>query len=247
MKAMILAAGLGSRLRPLTDTTPKALIEVSGRPLLEYQLQKLERAGVTEVIINTHHLAEQIHRYISAQHFGLRIEISHEEDLLDTGGGLKKAAWFFDDGQPFILQNTDVLSDLDYTKMLTAHRESKGLATLAVRQRDTSRYFLFDDQMRLAGWENVQSGDKRLVRQTPAALQRLSFMGIHIISPELFGHFPAEERFSIVEFYLQLSAAGHSIGGFRGDDYDWLDVGKPQQLAMAQTDKRFDHLVNSKR
>src|SRR5712692_1778130 len=157
MKAMILAAGLGTRLRPLTDTRPKALVELSGRTLLEITLSRLRTFGVTDVIINVHHFADQVIAYLkSHNNFGMRIEISREEILLDTGGGLKKATWFFlEDSarldEPFLLHNVDVISTIDFARMLQFHSENHALATLAVQSRETSRYLLFDDHHQLRG------------------------------------------------------------------------------------------------
>src|ERR1700674_4100484 len=157
MKAMILAAGLGTRLRPLTDDRPKALVEVAGHTLLEITLRRLQQFGVGEVIVNVHHLADAVMDYLKKHdNFGMRIEISREEVLLDTGGGLKKAAWFFLDGsistdEPFILHNVDVISTIDIDRMVQSHRESQALATLAVQERETSRYLLFDEQNQLCG------------------------------------------------------------------------------------------------
>src|SRR5713226_6833926 len=157
MKAMILAAGLGTRLRPLTDTRPKALVELSGRTLLEITLSRLRTFGITEVIINVHHFADQVIVYLkSHNNFGLRIEISREEVLLDTGGGLKKAAWFFQEDssrldEPFLLHNVDVISAIDLRAMLQFHTENQALATLAVQSRESSRPLLFDDHLQLRG------------------------------------------------------------------------------------------------
>ncbi|HYA62509.1 MAG TPA: sugar phosphate nucleotidyltransferase, partial [Candidatus Sulfotelmatobacter sp.] len=157
MKAMVLAAGQGTRLRPLTDERPKALVEIGGRTLLEITLWRLRAFGVREVIINVHHFADMIVEYLKANgNFGLRIEVSREKVLLDTGGGLKKAGWFFlEDVQtldePFLLHNVDVISTIDFGCMLQAHRERQALATLAVQERETSRYLLFDEQLQLCG------------------------------------------------------------------------------------------------
>ncbi len=192
MKAMILAAGLGTRLRPLTDDRPKALVEIDGRTLLEITLSRLRTFGVREVIINVHHFADMIVEYLKANdNFGMRIEVSREEVLLDTGGGLKKAAHFFlEDSsrpeEPFILHNVDVLSTIDLRRMVQFHTENQALATLAVQDRKTSRYLLFDEQLQLCGRrsgrdQNLNSFDPR------QQLQALAFSGIHVISPRLLG------------------------------------------------------------
>src|ERR1700716_3566623 len=186
MKAMILAAGLGTRLRPLTDSRPKALVEVAGRTLLEITLERLRSFGIHEVIINVHHFAGMILDYLKTKdNFGMRIEVSREEVLLDTGGGLKRAAWFFREGSdPFILHNVDVISTIDLQRMVQFHTENQALATLAVQDRETSRYLLFDEQLQLCGRRSGQGQKPELVRSS-GQVQALAFAGIHVISPRL--------------------------------------------------------------
>lgn len=234
MKAMIFAAGLGTRLRPLTNERPKALAEVNGVPLLEIAIRRLQQAGAGELIVNIHHLGEQIEAFLHRKTFpGLHIAISDERDLLlDTGGGLKKAAWFFDDGQPFIVYNADVLTTLDLKAMYDAHIRSGAIATLAVRERASSRAFLFDAGGSLSGWRNTATGAERICRHADT-LHPLAFSGIHVISPRLFDYMPAQDVFSIVEVYLDV-AARETILAWRHDADLWLDVGKPEQLARAQ-------------
>jgi len=166
MKAMILAAGLGTRLKPFTDAHPKALYQSEGKTLLEHAIDHLKTAGITEVIINVHHFARQIIDFLNQhENFGLHIAISDETgELLETGGGVKKAAWFFNDCDAAIIRNVDILSDLDLSKFITYHRSSGSLATLAIRKRETSRYLLFDDEMQLCGWENRKTGERLIVR-----------------------------------------------------------------------------------
>ncbi len=234
MKAMILAAGLGSRLRPLTDSIPKALIPVNGKPLLQRVVEKLKAQGINELIVNVHHLGEQVVRFIREnQSFGLRIEISRESELLDTGGGIKQAAWFFDDGRPFLVHNVDIITDLDIPAMLTAHVQTGALATLAVRKRKTNRYFLFDKDRRLCGWEAVNTGEQKIVASRAKDLQRFSFMGVHILSPEIFSLFPEQKAFSIVPVYLDMASQGKPVYAFPANDCNWLDVGKPETLKQA--------------
>jgi len=175
MKAMVLAAGLGTRLRPLTNDRPKALVTVGGRTMLEITLAQLRHFGVTEVIVNTHHFGEMIREYLQAnRNFGMRIEVSSEEDLLDTGGGLKKAAWFFLEGEgavaqsPFILHNVDVISTIDLARMMQFHTEQHALATLAVQDRETKRYLLFDQNSMLCGRRAGHDGEPEMARSTPA-------------------------------------------------------------------------------
>jgi NDP-sugar pyrophosphorylase family protein len=227
---MVLAAGLGTRLRPLTNDRPKALVEVAGRTLLEITLERLRAFGVREVIVNTHAFAEMIPHYLKAHdNFGMGIEISHEDELLDTGGGLKKAAWFFEGSpQPFLLHNVDVISTIDLGRMARFHTERDALATMAIQDRKTSRPLLFDQQQQLRargtaaapaeGWE-------------PAA-----FAGIHVISPRIFSEMKQTGAFSIIDAYLRLSAQGERIVGFRADEYRWRDLGRPESVLEAAQD-----------
>jgi NDP-sugar pyrophosphorylase family protein len=241
MKAMILAAGLGTRLKPLTDNKPKALIEIGGVPLLEHVIIKLKKFGIREIIINTHHFADQIEKFLRAKnHFEIHIELSYEKELLDTGGGLKRAGWFFDDRQPFLLYNTDVLSNIDLNVMRKTHLTAQALATLAVRQRDTSRYFLFDEQEKLVGWESKASGERKLTAIPDGKTTSLSFMGIHLISPRIFNLFKETGAFSIVEAYLRLAGEGQMIKAFRADAYSWLDLGRIENIAKAEKIRSFE-------
>ena len=236
MKAMILAAGLGTRLRPLTDHRPKALVEVAGRTLLEITLARLRSFGIGEVIINAHHFAEMVERYLASnQNFGMRIEISREETLLDTGGGLKKAAWFFDTNEPLVLHNVDVISTIDLHRVLAAHTEKKALATMAVQDRPTSRYLLFDKNLLLCGRRAGRDGEPELVRQS-SQVEALAFSGIHVISPRIFSKLSEEGSFSIIASYLRLAGEGEKIVGFRADEYSWRDLGKLENLAKAAED-----------
>ena len=239
MKAMILAAGLGTRLRPLTDNRPKALVEIGGRTLLEITLARLRAVGVGDVIINVHHFAEMVQEYLQAKNnFGMHIEVSREDVLLDTGGGLKKAAWFFLEDQnrrdePFILQNVDVVSTIDLARIVQFHRENKALATLAVKDRQTRRYLLFDDQLQLCGRQNGPEGDPEFVRPSSGA-QALAFSGVHVISPRLLPMLTEEGAFPIIASYLRLASQGECIVAFRADEYYWRDLGRPEHLAEAE-------------
>jgi len=239
MKAMILAAGLGTRLRPLTDHRPKALVEIAGRTLLEITLSRLRAFGIREVIINVHHFAGMILEYLKTNdNFGMRIEVSREEVLLDTGGGLKKAAWFFLENsaeEPFILHNVDVNSTIDLGRMVQFHTEGQALATLAVQDRETSRYLLFDEQLQLCGRRSGRDQKPELVRSSPPA-QALGFCGIHVISPRLLAMMNEEGVFSIIPSYLRLAAEGEKIIAFRADEYYWRDLGKPDNLLQAAQD-----------
>jgi NDP-sugar pyrophosphorylase family protein len=241
MKAMILAAGLGTRLRPLTDDRPKALVTVAGRTLLEIALSRLRAFGVSEVIVNTHHHADMIVDYLKANdNFGMRIEVSREETLLDTGGGLKNAACFFLNSggslqQPFILYNVDVISTIDLGRMVWFHTEQAALATLAVQDRETARYLLFDEQGQLCGRRAGSDGNAELVR--PAGpVQGLAFSGIHVISPQLLTKMTEEGAFSIIAAYLRLAAQGEKIMAFRADKCYWRDLGRPENILRAALD-----------
>ncbi len=242
MRAMILAAGLGTRLRPLTNDRPKALVEVAGRTLLEIAIARLREFGVREVIVNVHHFAGMVTEYLREKNnFGLRIEISEEGSLLDTGGGLKKAAWFFrEEGPapaPFILHNVDVISAIDLRRMLAFHTENQALATLAVQRRQTSRYLLFDEQMRLCGRRLVKERKTELVRPSPQ-FEELAFSGIHVISPRLLGLMSENGAFSIVQSYLRLAGEGERIVAYRADGDTWCDVGTPESVARAAEDMK---------
>jgi NDP-sugar pyrophosphorylase family protein len=235
MKAMILAAGFGTRLRPLTDGRPKALVTVAGKTLLEITIERLRNFGVTEIIVNVHHFAEQIEEFLREhRNFGLRIEISREDELLDTGGGLKKAAWFFrGDEAPFLLHNVDVLSAIDLGAMLKAHRDRRALATLAVMQRKTSRYLLFDDVGQLCGRRAGVDGEPEMARPAETTQAR-AFCGIHVIEPRLLSMLTEQGAFSIIPAYLRLAADGERIAAFQADAYSWRDVGKLEDLAEAE-------------
>jgi NDP-sugar pyrophosphorylase family protein len=239
MKAMVLAAGLGTRLRPFTDDRPKALVTLGGKTLLEIALLTLRSLGVDEVIVNVHHFAEMVCDYLDENgNFGMHVEISHEVELLDTGGGLKKAAWFFlEDGgnEPFILHNVDVLSTIDLSRMVRRHAEQDALATLAVQERDTSRYLLFDESGQLCGRRIGRDGLDEMAR--PAAqILPLAFAGIHVISPRLLTEMREEGAFSIIDAYLNLAARGEKIAAFRADEYYWRDLGRPENIAEAERD-----------
>jgi NDP-sugar pyrophosphorylase family protein len=239
MKAMVFAAGLGTRLRPLTDDCPKALVTVAGRTLLDITLSRLRTFGVREVIVNVHHFADQVVETLAAnQNFGMRIEVSREEELLNTGGGLKKAAWFFLEAgsnaeEPFFIHNVDVLSTIDLARMAQFHAQRNALATLAVQERATSRPLLFDAGSRLRG----RGGPSKSAPETSApTFQSLAFSGIHVVSPRIFAQLDEEGAFSIVDAYVRLAGQGESILGFRADGAYWRDLGRPGDLIAAERD-----------
>ena len=245
MKAMVLAAGLGTRLRPLTNDRPKALVTVAGRTMLEIALARLREFGVTEVIVNTHHFAEKINQYLIAnKNFGMRIEISHEEELLDTGGGLKKAAWFFLDGKdpedpslaPFILHNVDIVSTIDIAMMMQAHKERGALATIAVQKRKTSRYLVFDAREdRLTGRIRVQ-GNEPVMAKSSLTGEALAYSCIQVFSPRFLGKITETGAFSVFDPELRMATEGEKILAFRADGAYWRDLGTPQSVEAAASE-----------
>jgi mannose-1-phosphate guanylyltransferase len=241
VKAMILAAGLGRRLQPLTDSRPKALVEVAGRTMLEIALSRLRAYDVREVVINVHHFADMILEYLKRNdNFGMRVEVSREDVLLDSGGGLKKAADFFledphDFEKPFILHNVDVISTIDLRRMVESHNRNRALATLGVQDRETSRYLLFDEHLQLCGRRTGRDQKNELVRPSPS-VEALGFSGIHIISPRLLALLLEEGVFSIINSYLRLAAQGEKIIAFRSDEYYWRDLGRPDDVLQAAQD-----------
>jgi len=234
MKAFILSAGLGTRLKPMTENIPKALVEVNGKPLLQSLIENLKQQGCTDFVINVHHFADLVIDFLNAnQNFGVTIEISDErETLLDTGGAVLNAKKFLENESFFLMHNVDILSDIDLNEMAKHHVKSGALATLAVRDRDSGRKFLFDDDLCLKGWQNVKTNEKILTKTTNEELTPLAFSGIHIINSEIFKHINQQGKFSIVETYLDL-AKTFDIRGFPHDNDFWLDVGKPQDLEKA--------------
>ena len=237
MRAMILAAGLGTRLRPLTDDRPKALVEIAGRTLLEITLRRLAAFGIREVIVNAHHFADMVVEYLKKNgDFGLRVEISREDVLLDTGGGLKKAAWFFEGSpDPLVLHNVDVVSTIDLGRMIEFHQKNQALVTLAVQDRETSRYLLFDENNQLCGRRAGRDQVAEMVR--PAAKAKaLAFSGIHVIGPRFLRMMTEEGIFSVINSYLRVARQGEMVSAFRADEYYWRDLGKPESITLAADD-----------
>ncbi|MDR1202574.1 MAG: nucleotidyltransferase family protein [Tannerellaceae bacterium] len=237
MKAMILAAGLGTRLKSMTDNTPKALIPVNGKPMLEHLILKLKAAGFREIVINIHHLGEQIIDFLAANdNFDIKIKISDERDyLLDTGGGIKHAAKFFaESNEPFLVHNVDIVSNVDLKAFYNHHLETNPLATLLVSKRNTSRYLLFDKDNKLCAWRNRDTGEVKsffpnfdLQKYTEYA-----FGGIHVISPQLFEWM--EEwtgKFSIINFYLSVCVKTN-IQAYSPKNIRLIDVGKPEAIRL---------------
>jgi NDP-sugar pyrophosphorylase family protein len=234
MVAFILAAGLGTRLKPFTEHGPKALVEVNGKPLLQRLIEKIKKQGYTEIVVNVHHFADMVIDFLNVnQNFGVNIQISDErEQLLDTGGAILKAKSFLENEPYFLVHNVDILSDIDFSKIAECHVKSGALATMAVRDRNTDRKFLFDKNLYLKGWQNTKTNEKILLDLSSEYLSPLAFSGIHIVSSDIFKHIQQFGKFSIVETYLDL-AKTFDIRGFQHDEDLWLDVGKPDQLTLA--------------
>mgnify|MGYP001216175299 FL=1 len=234
MQAMILAAGLGTRLGHLTADRPKALVEIKGKTLLEITAQKLIAAGCTHLIINAHHFADQIVSFIETKNgFGVQTDISVEDTLLDTGGGIRFASRYFEQA-PLLIHNVDIITDLDLAGFYAAGRELQADALLAVRQRSSNRYFSFDTSMQLRGWESVNPAIRKGAVERGDGRQ-FGFLGIHLISPELMDHFFFFFAFSVVDWYLDLAAGGKRIMGHINNDAVWIDVGTPEKLKAAES------------
>lgn len=253
MKAMIFAAGLGTRLKPLTDNMPKALVPIAGKPMLEHVIDKLKASGFTEIVINIHHFGEQIIDFLSANNnFGLTIHISDERDLLlDTGGGIKKAAIFLkkteefsekmevfsEKTEAFLVHNVDILSNVDLKQFYRQHSESDAVATLLVSERKTSRYLLFDKDNRLQGWINkdTQEVKPQGLPYSEGAYKEYAFSGIHVLSPEIFAYMNDKwtGKFSIIDFYLSICKEA-IVKCYPADDLKLIDIGKPETLSKAE-------------
>lgn len=231
---MIFAAGLGTRLKPWTDSHPKALAPVNGKPLLQRNIEYLKKYGVRDMVINVHHFAEQVISFLEQQqYFGCNITVSHElGEPLETGGGLKKAAPHLADSDPFVVMNADILTDMDLEGMLTFHRQHQPLVTLAVTSRQSSRVFLFNDQHALCGWKNIQTGAERISIPGSHTVAR-AFSGIHIMDPAILPLLTEEGKFSLVDVYLRL-AKEYPILGYDHSGGILIDVGKPESIAVAE-------------
>lgn len=239
MKALVFAAGLGTRLKPFTLTHPKALAPVAGKPMLQRVIEKLTEQGVTEIIVNVHHFPDQIIDFLHANNFDVTLRISDERDLLlDTGGGLLAARKWLDCGdEPFIIHNADILTDFDLRPMVDAHTASGAMATLLVADRTSSRMLLFDRQLSMRGWANMATGETRPSGLDASALLPLAFGGVHVASPSIFtaleryaGH---EQPFSITPFYIE-ACGSHLIKGYMQPHGSiWFDIGKPESLDAA--------------
>ncbi len=231
---MILAAGLGTRLKPWTDSHPKALAIVNGKSLLQRNIAYLQTHGIYDVVVNVHHFADQIIDAVTTNNgWGSAITISDEtSEVLETGGGIKKAAPCFDGEESFAVMNVDILTDLDLSTMIAQHQQQKPLATLAVTDRETSRYFLFNNQAELCGWQNVKTGEEKIVKQQQPLYPK-AFSGIHVIDTKLFSLMKQQGKFSMVDVYLSL-AANNTIQCFNHSGSKFIDVGKPESVVKAE-------------
>lgn len=239
-QAMIFAAGLGTRLKPLTDTMPKALVRIGGEPLIKHVILRLKDAGFKRIVVNVHHFAQQIIDYLEEnEHFGLDIRISDEtEQLLETGGGIKKARVLFDPHSPVLIHNVDIFSNVDLKAFYDHACTSGAEATLLVSERQTKRYLLFDDKYRLVGWTNKETGEVKSphnwVKDELQSLQMLAFSGIHVFSSALFPMMDQwPDRFPIIDFYLK-ACATHPLSGYVADNLRMIDVGKLDSLQQAE-------------
>jgi NDP-sugar pyrophosphorylase family protein len=232
MKAMILAAGLGTRLKPLTDSIPKALIKIKDKTLLGIAINNLIKNGFNNIIINVHHHSKRITQFIEQNKFDAKITISDETDrLLDTGGGLKKTKWFFKDDSPFLVYNVDIISNIDLKKLYDFHTTSKVIGTLVVKKRESGRYLLFNSENILCGWRNAKSGETKLIRSDKLQ-HEFAFSGIQVLDPKIFSLMPDDNVFSLINLYLKVGSK-NIIRAFIDDESYWLDVGKPENLKSA--------------
>ena len=236
VKAILFAAGLGTRLGEYTSDRPKALVNLNGKPLLQHAIEHLKKFGINDITINVFHFAEQIISFVAENNsFGISIHISDErEQLLDTGGGLKKAKELLIGTEPILIYNVDIISNLDLNEFLRYHLENRALATLAVRNRKTSRYLMFDYDLQLSGWKNFSNGETRISREGSFNnSQPFAFSGIHLIQPQLLDLITEEGKFPIMDLYLRL-ATQHPIKAYIDRSDLWMDLGKPDQLKAAE-------------
>lgn len=240
MKGMLLAAGFGTRLKPFTDKHPKALAVVNGKTLLQRNIEYLQQFNIYDVVVNVHHFAEQIIQTIQTNKgWGSNISVSDETDaILETGGGLKRASWFFENEENFVLMNVDILTDLQLSSMIETHQINKPLATLATTNRSTSRYFLFNTENILRGWKNIKTGEERpksFSKTEHLTLTPKAFSGIHVINKNLFGLIKqTDKKFSMVDVYLSLCGQ-QIISSFDHSNTKFVDVGKPESIQLAET------------
>jgi len=227
---MILAAGKGIRLQPLTNSMPKVLLKIGGITMLEHQINYLRYYGTSEIIINVHHFADDIIKFIKYKKYDFRIEFSDEkEQLLETGGGLKKASWFFDDGKPFILMGADMYTTLNLAELVSYHKKQNPLATLAVKKRKSTREFLVNNKNLLCGWRNNITGEEIRLKNSIQPLENYGFSVIHVLNPEIFNHIKETGAFSMTTLYLRL-AKQHPIMAYPCNDAEWYEFGRLENL-----------------
>jgi MurNAc alpha-1-phosphate uridylyltransferase len=241
MKAMIPAAGLGTRLKPLTDNKPKALVEVQGAPMLQHAIKYLMKFGFTDIIINVHHLAGQIYDFLKKnQNFGINIQISDESDLLlDTGGAIKKAEPFFEN-EPFLVFNVDIFTNINIHELIKYHKNSDALITMAVKNRETTRPILFDEDLNLCEWRNLVTGDKKICREANGKLTPFGFSCVQVINPGIFDLIKEKGPFPIIPFYLDI-ASKHKIKAYVHNESEWYEVGRYENIAEINA-KKLDFL-----
>ncbi len=232
---MIYTGGLESSIQPQPGEKPRALLEVNGEPLLSILIKRLAESGFNEIIINVHHFSARITDFLKSNDFsGIRVEVSDETDLiLDSGGGLRKVSWFFDDGMPFLLYNLEILSDIDLQKLYRDHCSSGALATLVVRRRESERFILFDEEMRMCGWVNKLTGESVMAGSYDGNKHAYAFSRIQIVSPRLFNLITERGAFSIVELYLRI-ASRHNIRGYPDSESIWMDLAKKDGMLEAE-------------
>lgn len=229
MKAMIFAAGLGRRLGTITESVPKALVDLNGKTALQRAVEKCSSAGFDQIIINVHHFADMVEDEVSRLvKMGFNISVSDERDgLLENGGGLHRTRDFFD-SKPFLLYNVDIISDLDLRDLFSLHTAKKGLATLAVRHRPGKRFLLIDNNGQLRGWRNISTGEQILCGVKDEGLSEIAFSSMHIVEPEIFNYMTAG-KYSMIDLYLRL-ATDHNIYTLKHDEGYWIDIGTPESL-----------------
>ncbi|MBT3423911.1 MAG: NTP transferase domain-containing protein [Bacteroidetes bacterium] len=238
MKGMILAAGEGRRLRPLTNNKPKALVEIKGVSLLEILIKKFIQFEITDIVINTCYLANQIEEFLTKhKNFGINIQLSKEDVLLDTGGGIKQAGKLLGQEEDILVHNVDIISNIDFNKLSKFHQASNGIASLAVSHRQGSRYFLFNEQKHLCGWTNVSTKEEK-ISKSDGIQHKIAFSGIQIISPKLFQYMPSEKVFSLVDLYLHVCKY-EKIMAYEHNASDWYDVGKIQDIEFIKQNVMF--------
>ena len=243
MKAMILAAGNGTRLQPLTNNKPKALVEIKGVPLLEIVINRLIKFGFNDLIINVHHFADQIIEFLAKnKNFGINIQISEESKLLDTGGGIVNAQWFLKYSNPFLVYNVDIISDINLNELIEYHYDNKALVTLAVKERETKRYLLFDKENTLCEWRNIQTGARKISREPKGNMRLLAYSGIQVLNAEIFNLIEETGAFSIMDVYLRL-AKNHIIKAFDQKNTTWFDMGRYKTVKEFNEKMKLDFLI----